>query len=235
MKIERFVTPLEVKFSTGDSVAGTFSGYGAVFGNVDFYGDAIQKGAFKDSLRDWKKTKRKPPMLVQHGGFGLSDMDGLAIGKWTVMEEDETGLRVEGKLIGLDTERGRIIYGAMQEGVLDGLSIGFRAKEFALGTKPTEPRRTLKKIDLIEVSVVQMPANDEARIAAVKSMQEIKTIREFEEALVSGTLPAMSAREAKRLLADGFKGIRSVRDAGDDESSIAAMIRRNIQHFVPKG
>ena len=36
------------------------------------------------------------------GGWGMGDMDGLAIGKWTSMEEDDTGLAVEGKLIALD-------------------------------------------------------------------------------------------------------------------------------------
>ncbi|TIO06780.1 MAG: HK97 family phage prohead protease, partial [Mesorhizobium sp.] len=117
-----------------------------------------------------------PPMLIQHGGWGLGDMDGLAIGRWTSMEEDDTGLAVEGKLIGLDTERGKIIHGAMKEGVLDGMSIGYRAKEFTLGTKPEEPRRLLKKIDLVELSVVQMPANGAARVAQVKSAG-IRTIR----------------------------------------------------------
>jgi HK97 family phage prohead protease len=158
----------EVRCDDG-AVAGTFSGYGAFFGNVDAYGDVIAKGAFKDTLRDWRKDKRLPPMLVQHGGWMMSDQDGLPIGKWTAMGEDEKGLTVEGRLINLDTERGKAIYGAMKEGVLDGLSIGYRAKEFALGTKPEEPRRTLKKVDLIEVSVVTFPANGEARVQAVKS------------------------------------------------------------------
>jgi phage head maturation protease len=31
------------------------SGYGAVFGNVDSYGDVIQKGAFNETLRRSKR------------------------------------------------------------------------------------------------------------------------------------------------------------------------------------
>jgi hypothetical protein len=119
------------------------------------------------------------------------------------MEEDDTGLAVEGKLIGLDTERGKIIHGAMREGVLDGMSIGYRAKEFSLGTKPTEPRRTLKKIDLVECSVVQMPANDAARVAQVKAAGGARTIREFEDFLRDAG--GFSHAAAKAIAAGGFK------------------------------
>ncbi len=227
MTHDRLYRTLEVKFSE-DAAVGEFTGYGAVFGNVDQHGDVIVKGAFKETLREWKKQKRMPPMLVQHGGFGLGDMDGLAIGKWSSMVEDDTGLLVEGKLINLDTERGRTIHGALREGVLDGLSIGFRAKEFSLGTKPDEPRRTLKKIDLVELSVVQMPANGEARIQSVKSADDIKTIREFEDFLRDAG--GYSRAAAKAIASHGFK---ATEPPGEDEADIEALVRRNIDILKP--
>jgi len=219
----QFYAPLEVKFSGDEGTPGEFSGYGAVFGNVDAYGDVIQKGAFRGTLRDWRAQKRLPPMLIQHGGFGMGDMDGLAVGKWTAMEEDDTGLKVSGRLINLDTERGKSIYGAMKEGVLDGMSIGFRAKEFSLGTKPGEPRRMLKKIDLVELSVVQMPANDAARIRSVKSAMSIKTIRDFEDFLRDA---GFSNAQAKAIASRGFKA-SDPRDE-DEANGVADLIRRNI-------
>lgn len=222
MKRENFFIPFEVKFAT-DGQPGLFEGYAAIFGNLDAYGDVIQNGAFKDTLRDWKKEKRLPPMLVQHGGWMVTDSDGLPVGKWTAMAEDTTGLAVEGRLINLDTERGKSIHGAMKEGVLDGLSIGYRAKEFALGTKPDEPRRTLKKVDLVEVSVVTFPANGKARVSAVKSADQIKTIREFEDFLRDEG--GYSHAAAKAIAARGFKASEP-RD--EDGAGIAAMIRRNI-------
>lgn len=228
MKRETYFAPLEVKFADAET-PGLFEGYGAVFGNLDSYGDVIQKGAFRDSLKDWGKSKRLPPMLAQHGGWGMTDTDGLPIGKWEAMSEDDTGLYVKGRLINLDTERGKQLYGAMKEGVLDGMSIGYRAKEFALGTKPEEPRRTLKKIDLVELSVVTFPANGAARVTSIKSAGDIATIREFEEALINGTLPALSAKEAKAMLAGGFKALRTERDAGGLSDELADAIRRNIK------
>lgn len=230
MKREDFYTPFEVKFASEGAIAGSFEGYGAVFGNIDAHGDVIQKGAFKETLREWQKAKKLPPMLVQHGGWMMSDMDALPVGKWEAMSEDDSGLYVKGRLINLDTERGKNIYGAMKEGVLDGMSIGYRAKEFTNGTKPDEPRRMLKKIDLVELSVVTFPANGKARVSAVKSAQEIQTIREFEQFLRDEG--GFSHAAAKAIAAGGFKA-KDPRDE-DDAGELAEIIRRNTQ-LLSKG
>jgi len=232
--LNTYFAPLEVKFADDGGKAGSFEGYGAVFGNVDAYGDVIQKGAFKDTLRDWKKTKKLPPMLSQHGGWMMSPDDVIPIGAWDEMSEDDTGLYVKGRLINLDTERGKSIYGAMKEGVLDGMSIGYRAKEFAIGTKEGEPRRTLKKIDLFEVSVVTFPANGSARVASVKSMRDM-TIDDFREIEATLRMKGLSRSDAATAI-HGLKGWlqrdaaapgTDPRDEGTAER-LAALVRRNI-------
>lgn len=207
---------IEVKFSADgvDAQTGAFTGYGAVFGNLDSYGDVIQKGAFKDSLKEWKREKKLPPMLVQHGGWMMTDMDALPIGKWEEMEEDDTGLKVGGRLINLDTERGKSIYGAMKEGVLDGMSIGYRVKEFSYGTKPEEPRRTLKKIELVEVSVVTFPANGKARVDAIKAAAQDFT---------SGNVAMMKRHVEENLRDAGFSGSEAKAAASAMASKIGAM------------
>jgi len=220
--MERF----EVKFAP-DAVTqeGMFEGYGAVFGNVDSYGDVLQKGAFKASLKEWGNAKSLPPMLVQHGGWMMTDMDALPIGKWLEMSEDDTGLRVKGQLINLDTERGKTIYGAMKEGVLDGMSIGYRAKEFTLGTKPNEPRRLLKAVDLVELSVVTFPANGKARVDAVKAAG--LTEREVEQKLTRDA--GFPRSVAQRLMAGGFEAVKAMRDAGDGTDQLAALLRARVK------
>ena len=178
----RLETPLsasELKFAV-DAPAGTFEGYAAVFNVKDKGRDLIKPGAFKDTLREWRRKSRYPKMLSQHGGWFMSDMDGIPVGKWEEMREDDRGLWARGRLINLDTERGSTLYGAMKEGVLEGMSIGYVAKEYEVGTKPNEPRRTLKKIDLREVSLVTFPMNDMAQIVDVKSMVAPEHIRDFE-------------------------------------------------------
>jgi Escherichia/Staphylococcus phage prohead protease len=163
---------------------GTFSGYGAIFGNVDGYGDTIAKGAFKATLREWEDKGKFPPMLLQHGGgpFGGSTDGMLPIGQWTSMEENSRGLKVDGRLFALQTERAQYIYEGLKAGVLDGLSIGFRTRKSITGTKPGEPIRTLTEIDLVEVSVVTFPANPKARVSSVKTFTPIE-LRALEDAL----------------------------------------------------
>jgi HK97 family phage prohead protease len=182
MAIERASFGLrELKLAQTDSEGMTFEGYGAVFGNVDSYGDVIQPGAFADTLAAAQKSGIWPAMLLQHGGWGMGAEDMTPIGIWTSMAEDGVGLKVSGKLA--DTARGREAYALLKmepRPAITGLSIGYIAKEWAQRSKPEEPRRTLKKVDLMEVSLVTFPANGKARISAVKSVDEIASLADAE-------------------------------------------------------
>ncbi|MDR6953794.1 HK97 family phage prohead protease [Ancylobacter sp. 3268] len=179
----RLSVGFEVKFAE-NAQDGTFSGYGSIFDIEDYGGDVIKRGAFRATLKEWSAKNKLPKMLLQHGGgWAGSANDMVPIGKWTKMSEDETGLRVEGRLF-TESERGKMIYAAMREGELDGLSIGYRAKEFTLGTKPDEPYRTIKRLDLMEVSVVLFGMNPVALVDAVKSdIDDLATLSDVEKFL----------------------------------------------------
>lgn len=218
---------LEVKLASEDVDAktGEFTGYGAVFGNVDSYGDVIAKGAFKASLREWEDRGKYPPMLLQHGGGFMAGADDmLPVGQWTAMEENAKGLKVSGKLFAMGTERGQYIYEGLKAGALDGLSIGFKARKWTMRSKPEEPRRTLEDIDLMEVSIVTFPANGKARVSGVKSSDDIKTIREFEDFLRDA---GGFSRAAARAIALG--GFKATDPRDEDGADLAALLRRNIE------
>jgi len=199
-----------------------FSGYGAVFGNVDSYGDVIEPGAFAAFLSDVQAGKQAwPAMLLQHGGFGLTAEDMTPIGVWIELAEDGKGLKVTGQLA--DTPRGTEIYKLMKMSprpALDGLSIGYIAKETEPRSKPEDPRRRLKRIDLVEISPVTFPANRQARMQSVKNGLSVNTA---EQALRDA---GFSRREAKAIVADGFKALSSPRDAGG-VGELAALLKRN--------
>ena len=161
---------LQIK-ATGDD--GTVEGYGSVFGVRDNYDDVIAKGAFMDSLKSHKAAGTMPAMLWQH------DAD-KPIGVWTEMVEDEKGLRIKGQLA-METVKGKEAHSLLKMGALNGLSIGFMAKEWAYD-RETEVR-TLTAIDLWEVSLVTFPANEKARVTNVKSADEMATPKDAEKAL----------------------------------------------------
>lgn len=136
---------------------GTFSGYAAVFNTKDTGGDIIRKGAFAASLASIPANKVR--MLWQHA-------QDEPIGVWTKFEEDDIGLKAEGRLI-LETARGREAHALMKAGALDGLSIGFKA--ITATRDNTKSARVLERVVLKEVSIVSFPMHPDATVSSVKS------------------------------------------------------------------
>lgn len=203
---------IELKFDGGgDAVTGMrFQGYGAVFGNVDSYGDVIEPGAFASFLSDMREGKQGwPAMLSQHGGFGLTAQDMTPVGVWHDLAEDGKGLKTDGEFA--DTDRGTELYKLAKMSprpAINGLSIGYIAKDVEPRSKPEDPRRRLKRIDLIEISPVTFPANRKARMESVKNGLGVTAA---ETALRDA---GFSRREAKAIVSGGFKALTSPRDAG---------------------
>ena len=160
----------EVKAVNDD---GTFEGYGSVFGVKDSYDEIVSAGAFTESLTALKSAGRMPALLWQH-------RSGEPIGVYTEMEEDPVGLKVRGRLA-LKTARGAEAHELLRMKALSGLSIGFVTREDSYDR--VTGIRTLKRVDLWEVSLVTFPANDAARVSAVKSIESIESLADVESYL----------------------------------------------------
>ena len=157
---------LELKFA-GEEMR--FSGYASVFGMVDAYGDTIDPKAYDKTLID-----RDRPIRMRWNHYGP------VIGKWTNMFVDEKGLFVEGELTpGHSTAID--VYASLKHGSIDGMSIGYipvQSKQLA------DNRRLLQEIKLIEISVVEEPADLHATVGSVKSaLDSCQSIKEIENML----------------------------------------------------
>lgn len=144
---------------------GEFEGYGSVFNEIDSYGDQIVPGAFTNSLADHKSRGTLPAMLWQHDPY-------RPIGAYTEMKEDSRGLWVKGKLA-LDTQFGREAHSLLKMGALNGMSIGYRTRE----ADKDNGIRTMREVELWEVSLVTFPANKSARVEGVKLREEIDEVQ----------------------------------------------------------
>ena len=163
---------------------GSFEGYGSVFGNTDSYGEVVAPGAFLESLAELKAKGRVVPILWQHNST-------QPIGVYTEIVEDEHGLKVKGQLLIGDgtaanpgVQQAKEAYALLKAGAVSGLSIGYWVRSANYDEKTGI--RTLVKLDLVEVSLVTFPANDDARVEAVKFKLErgqLPTKPEFEKAL----------------------------------------------------
>ena len=194
--------------------AGQFGGYASTFGGPpDSYGDVIAAGAFARGLAEHQARGSLPAMLWQHDS-------GAPIGRWLTLAEDARGLVVEGRLT-LEVQKAREAYALLRDGALNGLSIGFQTRRSQAGE---HGGRLLTDIDLLEISLVTLPANSAARVAAVKSRGRIETIRQLESALREEL--GFSHRAAKRLASGGWPALaeRDVRGGGPED--LAAVLRR---------
>lgn len=184
-----------VKF---DQETGQFSGYASVFGGVDSYGDTIEKGAYSDTL----ENRNRPVMMF------FNHNPSQVIGKWVEMREDEKGLLVKGELTN-GHSLASDVRASLKHGAITGLSIGFRIPKGGAEYDDETEIRTLKKIDLHEISVVTIPADNDARIdvASVKSaLDEVATIRDLELCLRDAGFSKAAAQtflaKAKGVLSD---------------------------------
>lgn len=180
---------------------GLFSGYGSVFGVVDSYNEVVAPGAFLDSIAEAKTKGRTFPVLWQHS-------TGEPIGSWDIesLKEDERGLAGSGSLWLAEAPYARIAYRGMQTRSITGLSIGYYVRESSFDEKTRI--RTLTKLDLVEISIVTVPANDEARTDTIKSK------------LAHGGLPSLP--EFELLL----------REAGFSKTQSAVIANRGLQHLL---
>lgn len=221
--------PIELKFAAEDATTGRFSGYGSVFGVVDDGGDLVAPGAFSTSLARLKAAGRSIAMYMQHGPYVGGDP--RPVGKWLSVEEDAVGLKVEGQIIGLNTETGRYNYALVKEGGITGLSIEYSVKKADYGKKAGEPRRTLKELNLSGVSLVDQPMNVSARVASIKSsIESLMTLRDAEDYLKS---MGLSGSQAVAFLSR-IKGIGpgdpvdpNAGGPGDPVAEIAELLKRH--------
>lgn len=209
---ERLDVPFKLKAVSDD---GLFSGYGSVFGVIDSYDEVVVAGAFKDSI-----AHKTPAMLWQH-------RSAEPIGIYTSVREDSVGLHVEGKLA-TKTARGMEAYELLKMGALNGLSIGFNTRDDSFDA--VSGIRTLKTIDLWEISLVTFPANEASRIATVKNIEAIASLQDAESFLRDAG--GFSRREATVIVSR----IKSLRDLSDSDGlgELAALLERNATLFSPK-
>lgn len=199
---------LEIKAVQDD---GFFSGYGAVFGNVDWYNDVILPGAFSKTLEEWASKNKFPPVLWNHN-------DSEPIGVYTKIYEDTKGLYVEGRLLIDDVPRAKSTHALLKAGAIDGLSIGYITKK---ANKQTNGIRELVELGLGEISIVTTPANEESLITSVKSKLEggeLPSLPEFEKFLRE------SGFSKSQATAIAGKGLRHLLSESEDEIQQAKSI-----------
>lgn len=190
------VKSVVVKFKTDGLAEGEFTGYASVFGNKDSYGDVVLKGAFVNTLAEWARKGVPIPLLWGHN---TADPD-FNLGEIVTAAEDDHGLKVHGRL-DMESPKSAQTYRLLKSGRVNQMSFAYAVVDGAY-IQPEGEGKTwrdayyeLRELDLYEVSIVPIGANQETEILAVKS--------------VVGSLAAKAGRTLSAKNEDAIRGALS--------------------------
>jgi len=143
--------PAEIRADDDGTVK--VSGYAAVFGEradiAGMFDEVIERGAFKAAL----ERRDDVVFLINHEGLPLARTRSGTL----VLAEDNRGLRMETELDPADPDVGSIVP-KMKRGDLDKMSFAFRVRKEEWDETGEKPVRTIRDLDLLDVSIVTNPA-----------------------------------------------------------------------------
>lgn len=160
------------KYKAAQSAAnldgGRVVGYASTFDREpDAYGDVIAKGAFTDTVKEWHEKMEQGIFLPLLYGHNTNDPK-YNIGRVVAIEEDDKGLLIEAEF-DAENETAQYVRKLAQEGRLYQFSFAFDVKNWGEVTLDNGAKANeLRDLDIFEVSLVQIPANQNAQVIEIK-------------------------------------------------------------------
>lgn len=145
--------PIEVRDNSR-----TVAGYAAVFNSIADIG-----GAFREQIAPGAFAKAIDGDVRALFDHDTSSVLGRTKAGTLRLNEDSRGLAVEIDLP--DTQVGRDLTASMARGDIDGMSFGFRVTKQDWDESGDVPLRTIRELELLEVSVVTFPAYADTEVA----------------------------------------------------------------------
>lgn len=187
-----------------DGNGGTLTAYASTFDrDPDSYGDVVAKGAFADTLAAWKKSGNPIPLLFGH----RTDDPFMNIGGVVDAVEDDRGLKITADF-DPDNPNAQYCRKLVQEGRLTKMSFAFDVLDAGPTTLDNGVKvNELRKVDLFEVSLVPIPANEHADVLDVKARKSGRALSKSTESqlrdIAAQLATAMAAiNDATSALAD---------------------------------
>ena len=174
---------LSLKADEVGGISGFFSTYDK---EPDSYGDIIEKGAFTETIAKRAESGHPFPLCFNH------DFSAV-IGAVDKIEDTEKGPYIEAHF--LDTQQAQDVRKMLQSGAIYQFSFAYDvldAREPDEEEKSKGIENVLTKVEVFEISVVTVPANQNAVATEVKSgrrnsrkdADKIKQIRDLAQSLL---------------------------------------------------
>ncbi|AUG84802.1 capsid maturation protease [Microbacterium phage Sharkboy] len=156
-----------------DLAEGEFTAYVSTWTRTpDSYGDVVAKGAFAESIAEWKASGNVLPIL-----FGHDLVDPFSnLGYAKSLVEDDHGLLVHAAL-DLENPKAKQVYRMLKGRRINQMSFAYDTLESGDVEVPkadgdTVVARELRKLRIHEASVVPFGANSDTEVLAVKALKE---------------------------------------------------------------
>ncbi|WAC65176.1 HK97 family phage prohead protease [Agrococcus sp. SL85] len=208
-------TPVSFKAGPDDGLAeGEFLVYPSTFTRTpDAYGDVIAKGAFLDTIEQWKTSGNTLPGLFGHR---MDDPDFYVAGAID-MGEDDHGWWVKGAF-DLDSPKGPQVYRLVKGKRLTQLSFAFDTLEDGTVTLDNgDQARELRKVHVHEFSFVPIGANQDTSVVAIKALvEQVVAEAEVKAGRAISAKNESTLREAVDKIAAAAGDIKNVLSVLDD-------------------
>lgn len=183
---------------------GEFVVYPATFTRTpDSYGDVIAKGAFADTIKEWKDSGNTMPGLYGH----RMDDPNMFVASAIDMGEDEHGWWVKGSF-DMDNANGKQVYNLVKGRRLNQLSFAYDTLDegkVELGEDKTA--NELRKLKTYEFSFTPVGANQDTSVLAIKGIAQ---------AIEAKAGRVLAAKHVKKLK-DAHAALAEVLAATEDE------------------
>lgn len=197
--MEHLTKSFEMKAKDNGTIAGYFSTYEKT---PDSYGDIIEPGAFTKTIEKRKESGHPFPLCWNH------NFDSI-IGVVDSVKEDEKGAFIEAHF--LDTDLAQDVRKFVQSGAVYQFSFAYdvlKNREPDSEEKKNGVMNVLQEVEVFEISVVTVPANQNAVVTDVKSTEpELKVGRRNRKA----------DEEVIKSVIKSLKGLLSDEDIAEDE------------------
>lgn len=200
---------------------GQFLAYASTWTRTpDSYGDVVAKGAFTETITEWKDGGLALPIL-----FGHDMVDPFSnLGAALELSEDDRGLLVKGQF-DLENPKAKQVYRMLKGRRINQLSFAYDVLEDAIVEVPKadgdmQPVRELRKLKLYEVSIVPIGANQDTEVLAVKANAEaLKAGRTISSKNLESLVSARDAIDAVIKAATPTEDVtKASRSGADDEA-----------------
>mgnify|MGYP003642445718 CR=1 FL=1 len=212
---EKIIKKFEIKnLDELNDTLGYFEADLAVYGNIDFSNDIIDKGAFGNI-----DPQKKFPLLADHDtrtviGHFLADsmsQDALKIkGYFNFSRDPET----KSLLVPKAGEK----YANLKSGDISGFSVGFLYEKCSCTVEEIdgmEVRRMTKSLELKEGSVVTFPMNEKATLNNIKADDTKDFINNNDKIMIQELNDTNKEAQTKSKSLDEIKSVKNIEDIED--------------------